>query len=704
MTLNDRYAILFEPVKVGPKTMRNRFYKVPHCTGFGAERPGAQAALRAMAAEGGWAVVNTESCSVHPSTDEFPLASGRMWDDDDAANYGLMVRAAHKHGALVGIELDHGGSHMTNYESRQRVGSVSAINSDFNFFIGCYELSIPEIHQVQQYYVDAAVRAANVGFDLINVYGGHTHSLPQLFLDPFYNKRTDRYGGSLANRARFWLETIEKVRAAVGDRCAVVSRIGIETFRAGGLAIEEALQFLRWADPMIDLWDIQVGDIFVDLPTSRFAASSFQTPWLKQVRENTFKPIVGVGRFTDPDMMVSLVKSGVVDCIGAARPSIADPFIPNKIREGRVDDIRECIGCNFCIGRFGQSSLIICTQNPTIGEEYRRGWHPEHYTKAANAETDVLIIGAGPAGLECAHVLAKRGMRKIYLADASKTVGGSLRGIAALPGQSEWRRVVAYREGQIKKMPNVDLLLGNKLSAEEVLSAGVEIVITATGSHWAEDGLNHVTHAPIPGASASTMANVLTPDQVIKGEKAVPPGKLVIYDTDGYYMAASLAEQFVREGRDVTIITPHPDAAHYMKFTTELMRMNRHLRKLGVKINLSSVLVKVEPGHVVLHEVWGTGPTETMDFDALVLVTQRNSDNALYRELIGRKDEWETHGIMRVFRIGDCVAPGIIADAVFDGHRLAREIDSANPEIPLPFIRERPVVSPDGKLRHPLQA
>jgi dimethylamine/trimethylamine dehydrogenase len=200
------------------------------------------------------------------------------------------------------------------------------------------------------------------------------------------------------------------------------------------------------------------------------------------------------------------------------------------------------------------------------------------------------------------------------------------------------------------------------------------------------------------------MANVLTPDQVIKGEKAVPPGKLVIYDTDGYYMAASLAEQFVREGRDVTIITPHPDAAHYMKFTTELMRMNRHLRKLGVKINLSSVLVKVEPGHVVLHEVWGTGPTETMDFDALVLVTQRNSDNALYRELIGRKDEWETHGIMRVFRIGDCVAPGIIADAVFDGHRLAREIDSANPEIPLPFIRERPVVSPDGKLRHPLQA
>jgi dimethylamine/trimethylamine dehydrogenase len=236
MTGSDRYQILFEPIKVGPKTMRNRFYRVPHCSGFGAERPGAQAALRGTAAEGGWAVVNTESCSVHPSSDEFPLYSGRMWDADDAANYKLMVDTAHRHGARVGIELDHGGSHMTNYESRERVGSVSAINSDFNFYIGCYEFSIPVIRQVQQYYVDAAVRAADVGFDLINVYGGHTHSLPHQFLDPFYNKRTDRYGGSLENRARFWLETIEKVRGAVGDRCAVVARVGIETFRKGASA------------------------------------------------------------------------------------------------------------------------------------------------------------------------------------------------------------------------------------------------------------------------------------------------------------------------------------------------------------------------------------------------------------------------------------------------------------------------------------
>ena len=698
MGASDRYAILFEPLRVGPKTMRNRFYKVPHCTGFGAERPGAQAAIRGMAAEGGWAVVNTESCSVHPSSDEFPLASGRMWDEDDANNYGLMVREAHRHGALVGIELDHGGCHMTNFESRQRVGSVSGTNSDFNFFMGCYELSAPEIHDIQGYYVAAAVRAANVGFDLINVYGGHTHSLPQLFLDPFYNKRSDEYGGSLENRARFWLETIAKVRAAVGERCAVVSRIGIETFRPGGLAIEDTLQFIRWADPMIDLWDVQVGDIFADLPTSRFAASSYQTPWLKQVRASTSKPIVGVGRFTDPDMMVALVKGGVLDCIGAARPSIADPFIPNKIREGRLDDIRECIGCNMCIGRFGQSSLIICTQNPTIGEEYRRGWHPEQYSRAANADSEVLIVGAGPAGLECAHILGKRQLKKVYLADSAKQLGGSLRGICSLPGQAEWRRVVAYREGQIQKMSNVELLLGHELTPDEVLESGIETVVVATGSHWAGDGLNHMTHGSIPGASAAAHPAVLTPDQIMDHSKAVPPGPVVLYDTDGYYMAASLAEKFVKDGRDVSIVTPHPDAAHYMKFTTELMRMNKHLRELGIHIKLSTVLQGVTGTRAVLQDVWKTGPAENLEFGALILVTQRRSNNALYRELLARKGQWSECGLRRVFRIGDCVAPGLVADAVFDGHRLAREIDSPNPDIPLPFVRERRVVSPGATL------
>jgi dimethylamine/trimethylamine dehydrogenase len=692
MADRNRYDILFEPINVGPKTMRNRFYKVPHCTGFGAERPGAQAALRATAAEGGWAVVNTESCSVHPSSDEFPLTSGRMWDDEDAANYSLMVDEAHKYGALVGIELDHGGGHMTNFESRQKIGSVSAVNSDFNFYIGCYEFSIPEIHQVQQHYVDAAVRAANVGFDLINVYGGHTHSLPQQFLDPFYNKRTDRYGGSIENRARFWLETIEKVRAAVGDRCAVVARCGIETFRPGGLEIKEALQFIQMADPMIDLWDIQVGGIFEDLKTSRFAATSFQTPWLQQVRNATAKPIVGVGRFTDPDLMVSLVKSRIVDCIGCARPSIADPFIPNKIREGRVDDIRECIGCNMCIGRFGQSSLIICTQNPTIGEEYRRGWHPESYTRAHNAENDVVIIGAGPAGLECAHVLSKRGMRKIYLADAQTEVGGHIRRVSMLPGQSEWRRVVTYREGQIKRMPNVELVVGHKLSADEVMELGVSIVIVATGSIWADDGLNHITHAPIPGASAKTELHVLTPDHIMDGTKSLPSGRIAIYDTDGYFMAASIAENFVSQGRDVTIVTPFPNAAHFMKFTTELDMMNLRIRKLGIKVILNTLLLEASGNHLIVQDVWKTSPVGKIDCDALILITQRNSENELYRQLMARKGSWEPHGIKQVFRIGDCVAPGIIADAVFDGHRLAREIDSPDPEVHLPFIRERRVV------------
>ncbi|MGB8414931.1 FAD-dependent oxidoreductase [Paraburkholderia sp.] len=693
MTVSDRYKILFEPIKVGPKIMRNRFYKTPHCTGFGAERPGAQAAIRGVAAEGGWAVVNTESCSIHPSTDEFPLNSGRMWDEDDAANYALMVETAHSHGALVGIELDHGGGHMTNYESRQRVGSVSSINSDFNYFIGCYELTIPQIHEVQDYYVQAAVRAADVGFDLINVYGGHAHSLPQQFLDPWYNKRTDEYGGSLENRARFWLETIEKVRAAVGDRCAVVVRVGIETFRKGGLGIEEALQFIRWADPMVDLWDVQVGGIFDDIKTSRFAPQNYQFPWLKQVRANTSKPIVGIGRFTDPDLMLSLVETGVIDCIGSARGSIADPFLPNKIREGRPDDIRECIGCNICIGRFQQSSVIICSQNPTVGEEYRRGWHPEKVSRATNADKAVLIVGAGPAGLECAHILGKRGFSTVHLVDARKEVGGSVKLISSLPRQNEWARVAYYRQNQISKLPNVEVILDRKLSADDVLNYGAEIVIVATGSHWAGDGINHFSHATIPGAVASEMKHVLTPDQILAG-KRVPAGRVVIYDTDGYFMAPSLAEKLVKEGYQVVIVTPHKELSPFTNFTTELKNVNVNIRKLGVEILINTELQEVSTDHVVVQDVWKVNSPEILKCDSVLLVTQRLSNDSLYQQLEAKKSSWQKNGIERVFKIGDCVAPGLIADAVFDGHRLAREIDSENPEIPLPFIRERQLVRP----------
>jgi dimethylamine/trimethylamine dehydrogenase len=195
-----------------------------------------------------------------------------------------------------------------------------------------------------------------------------------------------------------------------------------------------------------DLWDVNISGWSNDSQTSRFAKEGYQEEYTRFVKSLTTKPVVGVGRFTSPDTMVSQIKRGVMDFIGAARPSIADPFLPKKLQEGRIEDIRECIGCNICVSSDYTSTNLRCTQNPTMGEEWRRGWHPERIA-AKKSDGAVLVIGAGPAGLEAALAAARRGY-EVHLAEATSTLGGRVTREAALPGLSEWARVRDWRVGQ----------------------------------------------------------------------------------------------------------------------------------------------------------------------------------------------------------------------------------------------------------------
>jgi dimethylamine/trimethylamine dehydrogenase len=523
------------------------------------------------------------------------------------------------------------------------------------------------------------------------VYGGHAY-LPLQFLSPFYNHRTDEYGGSLENRARFWLETLEVVREAIGDDCAIAVRFCVEALSPTGVELEEGLGFISLADHLVDLWDVNVGSITEwskDSGTSRFFREGYQLEWTGRVREVTAKPIVGVGRLTSPDRMAEIISSGAWDLIGAARPSIADPFLPKKIEEGRYGEIRECIGCNICAAGAEYGNQIRCTQNATAGEEYRRGWNPERFEPAANADRDVLVVGAGPAGMECAIVLGKRGMRRVHLVEAEQEIGGLMRWVPQLPGLGEWARVLNWRAVQLQKLGNVEVITGSRLDAQAVREYGAEIVVVATGSRWAGDGVNFLTHQPIPGADAS-LPHVLTPEQVML-EGKVPPGKrVVVFDADGYYVAPGLAEKLVADGFEVELVTCHDLVSPLSDETLEGPLLRQHLHDTGIAMRMGTSLTGIQPGHLTARDHVGE-PLE-LEADAVVLVTQRLSNEDLFLELSRDEHGLHAEGVEALYRIGDCVAPRLIAEAVFDGHRLGREIDSEEPSVPLPFLRERLVL------------
>jgi dimethylamine/trimethylamine dehydrogenase len=692
MPREPRHDILFEPVTIGPKTLRNRFYQVPHCTGFGVEKPWTQAAFRGMKAEGGWAAVCTEYCSISPDSDETPYVSARLWDDEDMRALSLMTARAHEHGALAGVELWHGGVYAESREARLPQLAPSQIGSDLESVVVPKQMDRDDIRRAQAQWVAAAKRARSAGFDIIYVYGSHTY-LPTQFLSPVYNHRSDEYGGSFENRARFWLEAIELVKEAVGDDVAIAVRIAADTLELSGVPMDDGLAFIRAADHMVDLWDVVIGSMWgagrLDSGPSRFFDQGYQMKWSGRAREATEKPIVVVGRFTDPDRMAELVRGGTIDLIGAARPSISDPFLPSKIEQGRYDEVRECIGCNACYSRSIWGHHLGCTQNATAGEEYRRGWHPEKFTRAANADRAVLVVGAGPSGMECATVLGKREMELVHLVDGGDDIGGCMRWITRMPGLGGWGHVIDYRRVQLDRLTNVSLGMGARMTAADVLDYGAQIVIVASGARWAGDGLSGVTRGPIPGADAA-LPHVLTPEQVMVDGKRPPGSRVAVVDYEGYFTGTAIAEQLRGEGLEVEFVTSHEAVSPYSDQTLEGRPVRQRLHDLGVVVHRGVVVDRITEGGVELEGEFGA--RSQLEVDGVVLITQRVSDDALYRELAVDPAALAAAGIEGLFRIGDCVAPRLIADAIFDGHRLAREIDSDDPSQPLPYLRERPLV------------
>lgn len=686
----SEHDVLFEPLVIGSKVFRNRFYSVPHAL-FKPGRRMSEIGFRRMKAEGGWAAVCGGIISIR--RDGWGGNSPRIWDDVDRDVLARITTEVHSQGALAGIELGHPGALMGGEKFTPPLGASQVALPELSHVVP-KALGLDEIRSVQDDWVEAGRVAAQIGYDIVYLYGAHGF-LPAQFLSPFFNKRTDAYGGSLENRARLWLESLERLRGTVGDSLIAV-RIASEAFSPYGVSASDTLDFVRLADGLVDIWDVNVGFFWPpDSASSRAAAEGYQLEWSGEVRKATAKPIVGVGRLTNPDRMAEIIRSGAWDFVGGARPGISDPFLPRKIEEGRYGDIRECTGANFCIAAETTTVGLSCLQNPTIGEEYRRGWHPERYTPPRDPDLDVLVVGAGPGGMECARVLGERGFRRVHLVDQASEIGGHLNWLSRLPGMGEWARITNYRVIQLQRLRNVEVVLDTLLDIEEILNYGAELVVLATGSRWI-GGDDDWHYLPLRDVRAAGI-EILTPEDIVVAGRR-PSGHVTVWDGDGSAVAVGIADTLAGDGLDVTFATRFGSVAPLLDLSFEGFTARRRLHQLGVAMHREITPVGATSQSLVCRDAFEAEhelPTQT-----LVLVAQRVAHDSLFFGLRNRESEWADAGIRDVFRVGDCAAPRHLGLVIADGHRLAREIDEENPHEPLQPIVERdsdaPIAAFDG--------
>ena len=664
------HDILFLPIGIGPVKSKNRFYQVPHCSGMGWQRPNTLSRMREVKAEGGWGVVCTEYCSIDPSSDDSSYPFARLWNKEDIKTHFKTTEKIHKHDSLAGVELWIGGNYVANLDSRippLGLSSRPLTNPDVYHPYQSKKLDKTDIKNLRVWQKSAAKKAIEAGFDIIYVYATHGYLLSE-FLNSQTNTRTDEYGGSLENRIRIVKELIYETQEAVKGKCAVATRFSLE------ISDPETFDAFSLIADLPDLWDLTVDSYEIEMGVSRYVKEAALEKTVSLAKSITSKPVVSVGRFTSPDTMARVIKNNIQDMIGSARPSIADPFLPNKIMSGHYDDIRECIGCNICYAHNTLGVPIRCTQNPTMGEEWRRNWHPERI-QSSNKKESVLVIGAGPAGLESSRVLGRRGY-KVFLAEASKQLGGRVTFESNMPGLSEWIRVRDWRVTQINKSSNIEIFLDSHMNVESVIDVNPDHIFIATGSSWTIDGIGKSHNTPIPRSSNSTVVSLDT----ILHKKDLPSGKVLIFDDDHYYIGPVIALYLIHNGYDVTLVTPAGRCGQWGYYTEELYQSNAELLNSGVEIITNNNLVEIKSDSVQLSCIF-SGKTKNIAADWIIPITRREPKDKIFYELNGLTNNHSLK-LKSLNRIGDCEAPGIIASAVYSGYKSALELGKNNIKLP----------------------
>ncbi|HJV67475.1 MAG TPA: mycofactocin system FadH/OYE family oxidoreductase 2 [Geomonas sp.] len=648
---------LFSPLKLGTTEVKNRISFQPHLTNLAignlpSER---QMYYWGERAKGGAGLIITEELTVHPTDMAYEKLID-VYHKEVIPGFKKITDYVHQYDAKIFAQLNHNGQQGDGSLSRLPVWAPSPV-PDVLFRETPKEMEPEDIEEVARYYALSAIHSREGGFDGLELQFGHS-SLARQFLSPLTNYRSDEYGGSLENRMRAPLKFISAVRKAVGNDFTLGIRMCADEMIPGGLDLAQVQEIcaLFEASGLIDFMDLSIATFYnlYLVEGSMHTPLGYTIPLAAGIREKIKLPVFCTGRINDPVMAEKVLASGQADMIGMCRGLICDPYLPKKAFEGRMDDIRYCIACNQgCIGRIGMNKPIGCVQNPAVGRE--KSWGEGTLEKAA-VRKKVTIVGGGPAGMWAAKMAGRRG-HDVTLLDKNENLGGQVLTAMKGVGRDEFGVIARNEKSQVDKA-GVKVKLGVEATAEQVLADKPDVVIIATGS-------KPKTH-PVGGADGPSIYNVW---QVLNGQADLGDNVCLI-DYDGHHRASATAEFLANQGKKVHMITSSLFIGAELGPTQDLYLTRQRLLQKGVTFTPDIAVIEVAgeqgaktvKGFNVYSNIWDQwGP-----YDSLVLAMGQKADDALYLELKGKVPE--------LFRIGDSVAPRKVDMAIWEGHRVGREI------------------------------
>lgn len=648
--MKRKFPHLSSPITIGRVTFRNRMFSAPmggtDITNDGCIGP-KSTAFYELRGKGGAAAVTVSECMVHPKTDgshAYHLDT-TILNSLAAATY--TADAIHRHGAVPSLELSHSGmyagTYMTDKTKQHEMHQWGACDTVRADGVKVKALSEEMIREIVEAYGQTAALAKRAGFGMIMIHGGHGWLLNQ-FLSPYFNKRTDKYGGSLENRCRLAKEVLQSVREAVGPGFPIEFRMSGSELFEGGYDLEEGVRIAQKLESYIDLLHVSAGTYqrgFGDTHPSMFKDHGCNVYLAAEIKKHVSIPVATIGALNDPEQMEEIIASGKADVVYMARALLADPFLPRKIMENRDDEIVKCLRCFTCMAERAATSTRRCTVNPLIGREIEG-----NEVRPAVVKKKVLVAGGGPGGLYAAYTAARRG-HQVILCEKEAELGGILKSEQALPFKHEMYELTGTYE-KFARNAGVEIRLNTEVTAKYAEQENVDALIIAVGSQ--------PIVPPIPGLDGDNV--VVVNDYYQQKEKVTD--KVVVFG--GGLAGCECAIHLGMEGKEVHLVemrnelAPDANVRHRPLLLKEIDKyVTVHTGCRGMEVTKEGIVCETEEKEQIL--VPGTSVICALGQRSRTNVVEKLRDCAPY-----------------VAVIGDAGKVSTITNAVYEGYHAALDI------------------------------